>query len=465
MATRLWVPSTGSAPVSVAYDSWTETADADAPGPLNHTKGTSAIAAGATIGFADAAGTRQLMKQFVSPQMAAGSTSGWTWKGYLMVREFDGLDNIDRLVSSLRIVSADGSTVVATLSSLLHRGPTGEFINNATFRTKAIADGDALANVSWSDGARLVLELGAECSAGGTTPQVAAKWGENASDSPENQSTTTDVAGWIELSGNIVWYTEGQASLEVDIGLTADGMVEVAGEAALEIGIELSAQGTVDIEGAASLEVPIGLDATGTNDIEGVATLEVPIGLTATGVIEDTGPSLLGEATLEIQIELLATGLVSMGMDRSPLQTFSRAAPFPTTDRPAGPAQPRPTFDSGGNRIDAVDLGGADDIVGLPWTRRSRWTTASFRARVLFFIRTFLAARPAARLVGWDVVEVAGEGRDAGSSYLRIGLTQRVNDQNRRVEAAMAFGLNERSGDLLEAKLVLLEGTFSALIV
>ncbi len=209
MVTRFYFPATEASAVNPAFDAgWEDTSEA-LRRRLEDVKGVDAIAAGSTINLLEDVVRDELDRQYVSDPMAAGNT--WTsgvstFAMQLMVREFANTDNVDRGILGVRIVSQDGLTVRATLLAVANYGPTLEFINNATMRNKTFADGDLVgATYTTVDGDRLVVEIGYQSSVLNTTPQAAAKYGQNATDLPVNETQTTDGAGWIETSVTITF--------------------------------------------------------------------------------------------------------------------------------------------------------------------------------------------------------------------------------------------------------------------
>ena len=130
-----------------------------------------------------------------------------TYSMQLMAREFATADNVDRGILGARIVNRAGDTVQATLLVVGPKGVTAEFINNATMRNKTFAQGGTVtATYTTVQGDRLVVEIGYQTSTGAsTTPQAAAKYGQNATDLPVNETQTTNGAGWIEFSNDITF--------------------------------------------------------------------------------------------------------------------------------------------------------------------------------------------------------------------------------------------------------------------
>jgi hypothetical protein len=208
MPTRFYFPASTAADVSPVFTGpWDNTASAGRY-KLAQTKGSSAITTGSTIS-APSGGNGGLDRQYISDPMSAGITftsGSTTVKGQLMTREYNNGDNLDRLIMLVKIVSQDGNTLRATVWNKNIYGTAEEFINNATHRNNTIANLDvATASYTTVQGDRLVIELGYQVSTSGTSPEGSAKWGENATDLPENRTQTTDGAGWIEFSNTITF--------------------------------------------------------------------------------------------------------------------------------------------------------------------------------------------------------------------------------------------------------------------
>jgi hypothetical protein len=205
-ATRMYFPATTAAAVSPTYDTgWNYNSEAGRY-KLVSTKGSSAITVGTRIGaWTATAGQKALDRQYVSDPLSGAQTVSGTVKLQLMVREYATSDNVDQIILVMTVVSNDGGTVRGTLLSIGNYASTGEFINNATHRNKKGADGDSLNSVSAQDGDRIVVEIGYSNSTSATSPEGSAKWGENATDLPEDETQTTNGAGWIEFSANLTF--------------------------------------------------------------------------------------------------------------------------------------------------------------------------------------------------------------------------------------------------------------------
>jgi hypothetical protein len=207
MATRFYFPVSDAAAITPAvHSNWGYTSEALVR-KLNSVKGSSAITTGSQIG-AWTPGQQALDRQYISDGMAAGivfTNAVTSFTMQLMVREYAAADNVDRIVLAIRVLSNDGSTVRVVLRN--SSSSAGEFINNATHRNKSFnTAGASTVSASYTTvaGDRLVIEIG-YLDASGSSPEASAKWGENATDLPANETQTTDGAGWIEFSNTITF--------------------------------------------------------------------------------------------------------------------------------------------------------------------------------------------------------------------------------------------------------------------
>ncbi len=241
--TRLYFSSALGASASPAYDAgWNYITEA-ARWRLKHTKGASALADGTQIGaWTGTAGQKALDRQYVSNPLNGAQSVGGSIKGQLLVQEVANTDNVDQIISVVKVVSIDGGTLRGTVLSSGSRGPTGEF-RSTGFRNKIIADGDGGSIVAAQDGDRIVIEIGYSNSTAGTTPEAFARWGENASDLPENETQTTDGAGWIEFAGSLSFQADAAGGLETGGTLSSTGSLKR--QAQLPRGGTLSPAGTL----------------------------------------------------------------------------------------------------------------------------------------------------------------------------------------------------------------------------
>jgi hypothetical protein len=210
MPTRFYFPASTAADVTPAFDAGWHYAGEAVRRKLVNTKGASAITVGTQIG-PWTTNNQALDRQYISDGMSAGInfTLATTMKAQLMCREYNNGDNVTDFRVRIKIVSNDGSTVRCVLMNTLHQQST-EFINNATHRntqfsaSTPLGTGVITGTYTTVAGDRLVVELGYGDNTG-ATPEASAKWGENATDLPENQTQTTDGAGWIEFSNTITF--------------------------------------------------------------------------------------------------------------------------------------------------------------------------------------------------------------------------------------------------------------------
>lgn len=203
MATRFYFDASTGSPCNPAFSGSWNSSVSSVRRALSFPKGTTAIAIGTTINVTQTPSAPEQDRQYVGPPMHAFTLSG-TVKGQIMTREFSVNDDVDQLFMGIRVCSNDGSTIRSPDAlAVANYGTAGEFINNASCRNNILANGDSLTSVTVSDGDRLVIEIGYRGQAGGASPQAAAKYGEDATDLPENQTQTTNGAGWIEFSQDI----------------------------------------------------------------------------------------------------------------------------------------------------------------------------------------------------------------------------------------------------------------------
>lgn len=163
------------------------------------------ITTGPTINGAGDAGFTYLDRQYITPGLAYPQVIQGRISGQLMVREIAATDNVDRVLLCAKVVSNDGLTLRGVLLDSGNYGPTLEFIATGTHRNKTIASGQIINTITGSQGDRLVFEIGYQHSTAGTTPQASAKWGSLAARLPVNETQTTNGAGWIAVTSDLVF--------------------------------------------------------------------------------------------------------------------------------------------------------------------------------------------------------------------------------------------------------------------
>ena len=201
--TRFYLPSGGGAAVSPPFtleSSWDETDNADRL--RCGTSKTSSTMTSKTEAKANTANTRQLVRQYVSDPLDGNQTIGSTVtvKGTVRVLESAINDNIDKVSLKLIVVSNDGQTLRGTLLAKGDFGPTNEWATSLTNRR--IADGDTVAGaVNALDGDRIVIEIGFNNTAAGTSVSGSMNFGDNsASDLADNETGTAADNPFVELS-------------------------------------------------------------------------------------------------------------------------------------------------------------------------------------------------------------------------------------------------------------------------
>jgi hypothetical protein len=255
VATRFYFPATASntSGLTPSFDAgWNYQAEA-ARCDLKSTKGSSAISAGTQVGaWTATAGQTALDRQFISGPLAAQTISG-TFSLMLMVREFAGTDNVDRIITGLYVVNSSG-TKVHTLKAIGNSGTTLEFVANATHRTHTGANAVAITSYACASGDRIVAEIGYSNSTSATTPEASAKWGENATDATINDNATTaDRAGWIEFSANLTFASTPVTGTLAGTSTSAGSLLGKLGKLVSAAGASVSAGTLVVLRGLLAL--------------------------------------------------------------------------------------------------------------------------------------------------------------------------------------------------------------------
>lgn len=334
MATRFYFPVSTASDLTPSFDAgWEDTSEA-LRRQLARTKGSSAITLGSQIGPWTANNTTQALdRQYVSEPLAAQTISG-TVSGQLMVREYATGDNADQSWLGIFVCNSSGSKV-ATLLTLAARGPVLEFISNATHRNKTLAAAIALTSYSCAAGDRIVVEIGYGCSGATASPEASAKWGENATDLPANETQTTDGAGWVELSGTIAYLHTGSAAGGATFGgagvesktyaESAAGSVAFAGAGVESKTYSNSGAGTVTLAGAGVDALVSGTtyneSGTGGAVFAGAGTHSVAFAEAPTG-----GAALAGSASHSQSHVASSSGGLAFGGSAVHAQVFAELA-------------------------------------------------------------------------------------------------------------------------------------------
>ena len=231
MATRFYFSDAQASPINPNFGGWGESSEAVRRKLLTAKQASGeALNLGTKIGWT--AGQTQLDRQYVSPPMASGiSFSSATVKIQLAMREFANADNVDAGVILLKIVNRAGDTVQQTLKALGLWGSNTEAINNASLRNKNFAN-TSLVDGTYTtvDGDRLVIELGFRDNTG-TSPEAQARYGAPSAtaDHGENETETTSLVPWLEMSNTITFVAEKYTkSVTIDAILKLPNQIESA---------------------------------------------------------------------------------------------------------------------------------------------------------------------------------------------------------------------------------------------
>ena len=202
MATRFYLPSSGSAPLaSLAFDANWERTDSATRYPCFITKTNTSLADVARTW--PATDTQQwVFFQFQSQVMTAAYS--WTTSDTvsMVIRGLQAAAQTDsHLAYSIRIVSSDGATVRGTVG-LYHEIST-EFTTSAATRIHNARTNGA-SNFNSSIGDRIIIEIGFH----GVTPSstaVTLRHGDPSAtaDFALTEALTTDLCPWVELSRTV----------------------------------------------------------------------------------------------------------------------------------------------------------------------------------------------------------------------------------------------------------------------
>jgi hypothetical protein len=209
MATRLYLPASGAAPASPAYDATWDIQPAPDRRPLPTTKTNTAL------GEQSAAETNSsvvdvLLRQFVSDQIPSERTIDGTFSAVVRAREGStAVDGFMQLV--VRVVSSDGSTVVGTLysgaSQTTVSASSGD--QNEEFPTSSatrIWNAVTLNSVTAPAGSRVVVELGwRACNTATTSHTVFFHLGDPSATGDHSLAagSTSSLCPWVEFSADL----------------------------------------------------------------------------------------------------------------------------------------------------------------------------------------------------------------------------------------------------------------------
>lgn len=222
MATRFYFGPNGAPTISPTFSAgWELTSQASKMSLIRSKPGWFELLGrtdNATTGVQDV-----LAYQFTSGPLQAQAISG-TVKGQFRASENSATGDY-RAQMRLYVVSGDGTTVRGVLLELDEGALTSEFVlstlTNRKFPLAWAGAGAALTLVNALDGDRLVLEIGARTHNATTTPVTfnLEIRSDAASDLPEDETDTTALNSWVELSHDVLYKMGDDARL---VGPKAD---------------------------------------------------------------------------------------------------------------------------------------------------------------------------------------------------------------------------------------------------
>ena len=198
MATRFYLPSSGTAPVTPSYDAgWEDTSIAVRLNATTYKESTAMT----TVSFADATNTNKdiLFRQYITPPIVAQTIAAQTLKFQIRGAERIAGNNMFTAIGA-RVVSNDGITVVGTLLAVTKDGLEVDASTTLENRLFSATTTQVIAN----EGDRIVIEIGTggdPANTGGADHDSDLRIGDvAASDLAEDDTTTTDNNPWVEFT-------------------------------------------------------------------------------------------------------------------------------------------------------------------------------------------------------------------------------------------------------------------------
>ena len=283
MATRFYLPSTGAADISPAFEAeWTENASADRLLAVR-TRISSAMA-DVERALSVSAGTR-LIRQYVSVDSikACILTTG-TIKGTIRVKESATNDNIMQVTCSIRIVDSTGNTFrTPALLAKGQWGPSNEWSNSSRI-ARRIADGDSISQVQCYDGDRVVIELGYYVSSGISISGLMVFGDDSGTNLGDNETDTAAYNPFVEYSGTIPFL------------ITLTGAVSGSGSVTGSVSVIRGLSGSLSGSGSLTGDVSRLKLITGSVEGSGAIAGDVSVIRGLAGAFAGTG-DLAGEVT------------------------------------------------------------------------------------------------------------------------------------------------------------------------
>lgn len=206
MATRIYLPSSGVAPVSPAFDSAWDDTSIGAKLPCYSTKKSTAMT---TVSFLDTSAIDKdiLFRQFVSPPMAAITITSQTVSIRVRAAELD-IDNELFISWTVKVFSLNGGTERGTILANTRSGSELP-LTTLTNRGGSAASTQVIAQ----ENDRLVIEIGVGGNPGAGDHDSNLVFGDdNASDLPEDETTTTANNPWINFATSTITFNAEPAT-------------------------------------------------------------------------------------------------------------------------------------------------------------------------------------------------------------------------------------------------------------
>jgi len=278
MATRIYLPNTGTAPITNATnDTWTETTGFDRVAAVT-SRISSAMTSKTRAHTATAANSTFLSRQYVIGPLAGQTFGATTIKGTIRVLESAINDNLDAMRMSVRVCAPDGTTFRTAIWPAAN-STVAEF--STSLRAKRLATGGTTTSSTITEGDYLIIEIGTTSTVGGTSLSDSISYGDdNATDLGDNETDTTALNPFIEFAANMKFLQKGFGQAQADILVTKNTFAQA--QTAIDTGVytasdafgrtvAASSWGAADSGGTYTIVDPVGTAFT-VDGSQGVVT-------------------------------------------------------------------------------------------------------------------------------------------------------------------------------------------------
>lgn len=244
MATRIYLPNTGTAPITNAtLGSWTETTGFDRVAAVT-SRISSVMTSKVQAHAATAANSTFLSRQYVIGPLAGQTFAATTVKGTIRVLESAANDNLDAMRMSVRVCAPDGTTFRTAIWPVAN-STVAEF--NTALRAKRLATGGTTTSSVITEGDYLIIEIGTTSTVGGTSLSDTISYGDdNATDLGDNETDLTALNPFIEFAANMKFLKFGLSQAQAKIN--AFGTTQFAQAQAKITTTRIYAQAQADIK-------------------------------------------------------------------------------------------------------------------------------------------------------------------------------------------------------------------------